>query len=62
MQDPSLSSTYSLAKRILGGLVKYEQNSYLVSKKKKSMKGEVCNAMHKTTMESYLHLALALDP
>ena len=41
---------------------KDEQNSYLVSKKKKSMKGEVCNAMHKTTMESYLHLALALDP
>ena len=34
----------------------------LSQKKKKSMKGELCNAMHKTTMESYLHLALALDP
>ena len=26
MQHPSLSSTYSLAKQILGGLVMYEQN------------------------------------
>jgi len=40
---------------------KDELHSCLVSKKKEK-KGEVYSAKHKTTMETYLHFSIALDP
>jgi len=36
-------------------------NIHALTKQKKREKGEVCSAIHKTTMGLYPHLSLALD-